>query len=223
MKKLKHNGCVQSFRHCVTREQTNLQNGGNEGYQENANTQNSINGPTAASNTSTQSSQGVFHIASCMSTLGERNREVMKENEQLSQHLNGICEIHLLVAALIATVTFAAGLSPPGGFREEDLHQGEAVFLGEMAFKGFFISNVIAFYFSTTAVFLHFYASIQQNYHLRLRSVNVSAILIFLSFVGMTIAFSFSIFLVGPSMSGLSSLTLVLACFFLASYMFGIL
>ncbi|KAF8414079.1 hypothetical protein HHK36_002078 [Tetracentron sinense] len=49
-----------------------------------------------------------------------------------------------VVAALIATVTFAAVFTMPGGNKNEGAGQGVAVFINEVAFKAFVISDTIA-------------------------------------------------------------------------------
>uniref|UniRef100_A0A7N2LJJ7 PGG domain-containing protein n=1 Tax=Quercus lobata TaxID=97700 RepID=A0A7N2LJJ7_QUELO len=54
-------------------------------------------------------------------------------------------EAHLVVAALIATVTFAAGIAVPGGFVDgKDTDAGAAILRTNVAFKAFIISNSIA-------------------------------------------------------------------------------
>ncbi|PPD77118.1 hypothetical protein GOBAR_DD25944 [Gossypium barbadense] len=75
-------------------------------------------------------------------------------------------EAHLVVAALIATVTFAAAITVPGGLRTEKgpeqstpkkgSDQGTPFLIQEVAFKAFVITNVIAFIFSVSALTTHF-------------------------------------------------------------------
>ncbi|XP_012458555.2 ankyrin repeat-containing protein ITN1 isoform X1 [Gossypium raimondii] len=75
-------------------------------------------------------------------------------------------EAHLVVAALIATVTFAAAITVPGGLRTEKgpeqstpkkgSEQGTPFLIQEVAFKAFVITNVIAFIFSVSALTTHF-------------------------------------------------------------------
>ncbi|KAH1040652.1 hypothetical protein J1N35_042395 [Gossypium stocksii] len=66
-------------------------------------------------------------------------------------------ETHLVVAALIATVAFAAAVTVPGGLKgEKGLEQGTPVLIHEIAFKAFVITNALAFIFSICALAIHF-------------------------------------------------------------------
>ncbi|KAL4598237.1 hypothetical protein ACB092_11G046600 [Castanea dentata] len=64
-------------------------------------------------------------------------------------------EAHLVVAALIAIVTFTAGITVPGGFvSEKGADQGFAIMRTNVAFKAFLISNSIAMVLSTISAFI---------------------------------------------------------------------
>ncbi|XP_011047463.1 PREDICTED: ankyrin repeat-containing protein At5g02620-like isoform X3 [Populus euphratica] len=82
----------------------------------------------------------------------QRPITMMKE-EDLSITERGI-EAHIVVAALVATVTFAAAFTMPGGYKNE---QGTAVLIKNAAFAVFVISDAIAMVLSTSAIFMHFY------------------------------------------------------------------
>jgi len=62
-------------------------------------------------------------------------------------------EARVLVAALVATVTFAAAFTMPGGYKNE---QGTPVLIKKAAFAVFVISDAIAMVLSTSALFMHF-------------------------------------------------------------------
>ncbi|CBI35183.3 unnamed protein product, partial [Vitis vinifera] len=149
MRKLEHAGGRQSLHRLVIREKAYMQNGDNEGYQENANMWTDNNGHQktsdgiyrSASETSTQSSDGASRTASNMSILLDRNREIMKEKQLRSHRLKDISNTHLLVATLIATVTFAAGFTLPGGYNDEGPDKGKAVLSTKIAFKAFLLSD----------------------------------------------------------------------------------
>ncbi|XP_030958551.1 protein ACCELERATED CELL DEATH 6-like [Quercus lobata] len=71
-------------------------------------------------------------------------------------------EANLLVVTLIATVTFAAAFTMPGGYNQNESENGDAglaVLRKRTAFGVFLIANTLAFGLSTTSVFLHFFAS----------------------------------------------------------------
>ncbi|KAJ6952780.1 protein ACCELERATED CELL DEATH 6-like [Populus alba x Populus x berolinensis] len=59
----------------------------------------------------------------------------------------------IVVAALVATVTFAAAFTMPGGYKNE---KGTPVLLKNTAFAVFVISDAVAMVLSTSALFMHF-------------------------------------------------------------------
>ncbi|KAI9194651.1 hypothetical protein LWI28_007960 [Acer negundo] len=64
----------------------------------------------------------------------------------------------LVTATLIATVTFAAGLTVPGGFISENgPDQGAAILTRNTAFKVFVLLNSMSMFFSSLAVFTHLF------------------------------------------------------------------
>ncbi|KAH9681268.1 ANK REP REGION domain-containing protein [Citrus sinensis] len=63
---------------------------------------------------------------------------------------------HLVVAALIATVAFAAAFTVPGGYRSEN---GTAILRRNKAFQLFMVADSIAMAFSLSAVVAHFWLS----------------------------------------------------------------
>ncbi|KAK0603181.1 hypothetical protein LWI29_002231 [Acer saccharum] len=65
-------------------------------------------------------------------------------------------QTELVVATLIATVTFAAGFTVPGGFvADKGPDQGAAILTRNIAFRAFVILNTISMFFSCLAVFTH--------------------------------------------------------------------
>jgi hypothetical protein len=77
----------------------------------------------------------------------------MMKTDYLSITERGI-DAHIVVAALVATVTFAAAFTVPGGYKNE---QGTAVLVKNAAFADFVISDAIAMVLSISALFMHFY------------------------------------------------------------------
>ncbi|GMY32611.1 ankyrin repeat-containing protein At5g02620-like [Fagus crenata] len=64
-------------------------------------------------------------------------------------------QIHLVADTLIATVTFAAGITMPGGFIDKDgTHPGSAVLMKNTAFRAFVITDTIAMMQSCAAAFI---------------------------------------------------------------------
>ncbi|KAH9682251.1 ANK REP REGION domain-containing protein [Citrus sinensis] len=73
-------------------------------------------------------------------------------------------EYHLVVAALIATVTFAAAFTLPGGYKsdiEDGPNRGTAILNKNIAFQAFVISDAIAMVLSLSAVLFHFILSLK--------------------------------------------------------------
>ena len=156
-------------------------------------------------------------------SLRDRNNEVVKKKEITSKYLKDVSNTHLLVATLIATVTFVACFSLPGGYNQDEPNKGKSIFSTKVAFKAFVITDGIAFYCSTAVVFLHFFASLEQSYHLRRCFIKFAALLTYISLLGMAIAFTSGIFVVLPNSSPTSTTSIVLGCLFLSFYTFGIL
>ncbi|KAK4544309.1 hypothetical protein RGQ29_033009 [Quercus rubra] len=73
-------------------------------------------------------------------------------------------ESHLLVSILIATVTFAAGLTMPGGYVTDKGHeQGTAVLIRSNAFKAFAVTNALVQAMSTASVFIHIFMEMRDG------------------------------------------------------------
>ncbi|KAK0603714.1 hypothetical protein LWI29_007833 [Acer saccharum] len=81
-----------------------------------------------------------------------------KENrvDSVSSNEDGVGKNYLVVATLIATVTFAAGFTVPGGFvANEGPTQGAAILTKNRAFQAFVIFNTVSMFLSSLAVFNH--------------------------------------------------------------------
>ncbi|KAK0607825.1 hypothetical protein LWI29_021166 [Acer saccharum] len=82
----------------------------------------------------------------------QRKEEVKKAMEKAK-------ESHLIVAALIATVTFTAAFTLPGGMIQEGDKEGTAILSKKAAFQAFVITDALAMVLSLSAVFAHFLMS----------------------------------------------------------------
>ncbi|KAJ4717364.1 Ankyrin repeat-containing protein [Melia azedarach] len=86
--------------------------------------------------------------------------------EKLEKHIKETQESHLVVAALIATVSFAAGITLPGGYiNEKGPDQGTSVLVltRNKAFQAFVILNTIAMVFSSYAIFINLCVSTMKH------------------------------------------------------------
>nr|KYP47945.1 Ankyrin repeat-containing protein At3g12360 family [Cajanus cajan] len=85
---------------------------------------------------------------------GEKRLNIKLENEE-AVYSKEAKESHLLVATLIATVSFAAGITLPGGTIQEGDHKGTPILGQRASFKAFIISNALAMVFAISAASIH--------------------------------------------------------------------
>ncbi|KAM3268231.1 hypothetical protein P3S67_031172 [Capsicum chacoense] len=81
----------------------------------------------------------------------------LREDEEVESFMKST-QLHIVVATLIMTVTFAAGITLPGGFESDpDSHnQGMAILIRKTSFRAFVVSDAIAFTFSAVSIFIYF-------------------------------------------------------------------
>nr|XP_048333021.1 ankyrin repeat-containing protein At5g02620-like isoform X2 [Ziziphus jujuba var. spinosa] len=132
-------------------------------------------------------------------------------------------ESTLVVAALIATVTFAAGFTLPGGYvsggdnlpsngGSQPGAAGSAVLSENAAFKAFLISDAIAMALSSCAVFIHLFLALKKD-RTKDRSYFLLAFkLIIVAMVVMVVAFMTGIYAV----LGSSNAFAIASCVFIS-------
>ncbi|KAF8008822.1 hypothetical protein BT93_K2464 [Corymbia citriodora subsp. variegata] len=145
----------------------------------------------------------------------------LSDNSFRSIRLKGISGTHLLVATLIATVTFTAGLAVPGGYKDEGKEDGMAALATKAAFRIFLIANALAFYCSTLSVFLHFLTSVEHNFHLLLRFTKLAAMLTYVSIITLMIAFTSGMRVTLPEWDAFSTAIVAIGCCFVVVCLFG--
>nr|XP_048333684.1 ankyrin repeat-containing protein At5g02620-like [Ziziphus jujuba var. spinosa] len=112
-------------------------------------------------------------------------------------------ELTLVAATLIATVTFAAGFTLPGGYvSDKGPQQGSAVLKKNPAFKTFVIADAIAMVLSTSAVFIHVISVLKQDKKFSLFLLVFNLILN--AIIAMLIAFMGGIYAVLGASDGLA-------------------
>ncbi|PWA82994.1 ankyrin repeat-containing protein [Artemisia annua] len=90
-------------------------------------------------------------------------RKVNKKKRALAD--SKFMESFLTVATLIATASFAAAFTVPGGFNgDEGSKQGMPILLRKLAFKAFMISNTVAFACSVTGLLLRVTMYLRKEY-----------------------------------------------------------
>ncbi|KAM3236432.1 hypothetical protein P3L10_016469 [Capsicum annuum] len=68
-----------------------------------------------------------------------------------------VAQIHIVVATLIKTVTFTAGITLSGGFESDsDGDQGMDILIRKTTFRAFIVFDAIFFTCSAIAIFIYF-------------------------------------------------------------------
>ncbi|KAJ4745337.1 ankyrin repeat family protein [Rhynchospora pubera] len=117
-----------------------------------------------------------------------------------------------LVAALIATITFAAAFTLPGGFSNDPSDAGLPIFARKVAFQAFLISDTIAMCSSLAVAFLCILATWEDlDYLLNYRKTTRA--LMWCAYSATTVAFGTGLFTVmAPERLWLAIFILVLSC-----------
>ncbi|RVW73196.1 hypothetical protein CK203_057347 [Vitis vinifera] len=163
--------------------------------------------------------QGDFELAMTKNPFSFRKKvtkrwERKKERKEYISQLQKQGETHLIVSALITTVTFAVGFTLPGGYKEDD---GKAILSKKSAFRAFVVTDSIAMVSSLCAVFLHFFMTLHKRGKFLEKHLLWAFIFTMVGMGAMAIAFATGLYAVLPHSSGLSVLTCILcSCFFLS-------
>ncbi|KAM3714697.1 hypothetical protein ACJW31_01G354000 [Castanea mollissima] len=90
-----------------------------------------------------------------INTAGMTTIDIVQSDKRLMSYEKNIANINLLVATIIATVTFSAAIQVPGGYDSE----GVAILSKKEDFRTFMIYDSMAFGFSVLSMFIHFLAA----------------------------------------------------------------
>ncbi|CAL5395336.1 unnamed protein product [Camellia sinensis] len=165
-------------------------------------------------------------------TLGLRN-VISKDDEVLANEKKERAEFkksipidirkagdtHLIVATLIATVTFAAGFTMPGGYNSNDgPNQGMAILTREAAFKAFVVTDSMAMILSTCAILVYFASADYGDQTKLLYRYSLAAGLLQIATGAMVLAFITGIYAVLPHSSSLAIPICIIGCFSFVIY-----
>ncbi|RZC91702.1 hypothetical protein C5167_027770 [Papaver somniferum] len=148
------------------------------------------------------------------SIFTKEHRELVKEGEKWMKDTSGSC---MLVAALIATVAFAAAVTVPGGNISDynSSKNGTPVFLRKTSFKVFTVADALALFSSITSVLMFLAINTSRYAEIDfLKSLPEKVILgfttLFISMAAMLVAFCASLFIMVGDKSPLSLILIAL-------------
>ncbi|QHO39271.1 uncharacterized protein DS421_4g127660 [Arachis hypogaea] len=123
-------------------------------------------------------------------------------------------ESHLIVATLIATVTFAATFTLPGGTVVDGELKGTPIFRDKASFKAFFVSNTIAMVMATSAAFIHLFSPLNKAKYLDYYFSETAFSFTLIAIAAMIVAFGTGTYVIlGSSSIGISIITVGLSFF----------
>ncbi|RYR14813.1 hypothetical protein Ahy_B04g071515 [Arachis hypogaea] len=123
-------------------------------------------------------------------------------------------ESHLIVATLIATVTFAATFTLPGGTVQDGELKGTPIFRDKASFKAFIVSNTIAMVMAASAAFIHLFSPLNKAKYLDYYFCEAAFSFILIAIAAMIVAFGTGTYVIlGSSSIGISIITVGLSFF----------
>ncbi|KAM3268253.1 hypothetical protein P3S67_031194 [Capsicum chacoense] len=123
-----------------------------------------------------------------------------KADQTVIESIMESAQFHIVMATLIITITFAAGITLPGGFESDSdrPNQGMAILIRKIAFRAFVVSDTIAFTFSSAAIFIYFLMAsvISEPQHKKKfqKFYDLAGICLCLSMLAVVIAFANGMF-----------------------------
>ncbi|KAL2506657.1 Ankyrin repeat family protein [Abeliophyllum distichum] len=114
----------------------------------------------------------------------------LEKKRSIPTDIRKIADTHMVVAALITTVAFAAGFTIPGGYDGNDgPNKGLANLSRKAAFKVFIITDTLAMVCSAAAIFLYFIGASFVDRLKLMHSFLAAVILVIVAMGAMVIAF----------------------------------
>ena len=113
-------------------------------------------------------------------------------------------QTEMVVATLIATVTFTAGFTVPGGFKSGGVDEGMAALSKRTAFLLFLIANTLAFGLSIATVIIYFLDStIPREFGPRMKGLGLIPAFTVYSTIALLVAFISGTYTVVPHSMGI--------------------
>ncbi|XP_054824815.1 ankyrin repeat-containing protein NPR4-like [Prosopis cineraria] len=101
------------------------------------------------------------HDPAVIETQKQEKKEQEEDDESKIQ--GRVRQTLLVVATLIATVTFAAGFTLPGGTIQDVKNKGSPMLMHNATFKAFVVTDSLSFVLSASAVFLQIFSSFVER------------------------------------------------------------
>ncbi|WJZ87982.1 hypothetical protein VitviT2T_007323 [Vitis vinifera] len=158
---------------------------------------------------------GIREDHGCSESENKDEDRTRKKDDKIFFTLDKKAETHLIVAALITTVTFAAGFTVPGGYKEDkDSSPGTAVLAKKAAFKAFVVTDTIAMVLSISSVFVSFLMVYHKKQEIIGNCLLWGTLLTMFAMGAMVVAFMTGLYAVLPLSSGLPIANCVICCIF---------
>ncbi|XP_022732194.1 protein ACCELERATED CELL DEATH 6-like [Durio zibethinus] len=138
--------------------------------------------------------------------------EVGKVAERGGKKSREMAQIISVMATLIATFTFTAAFTIPGGFINNGPDEGMATLIRKSAFKAFVITDTIAMTSSMTAAVMVFWSSSRRNSESFMDTLPFAIGLTWISLVAMALAFVTGLFVVLAKTLWLGIVVCVIGC-----------
>ncbi|XP_074559894.1 uncharacterized protein LOC141815929 [Curcuma longa] len=150
------------------------------------------------------SPQRIDHIRNHLQ--GRRQDEEINRYRALANNL-------AIVAVLIATVTFAAAFTLPGGYNSNDgSDEGMAILSSRAAFKAFLISDTLAMASSITVALILIYSG-SLDHDVRLQSLTTAMKLVWVAVGTLSVAFATGVYsVVAPDSEWVAILVILIVC-----------
>ncbi|EOY12421.1 Ankyrin repeat family protein, putative [Theobroma cacao] len=135
----------------------------------------------------------------------EKSNKDGKKSREMAQIIS-------VMSTLIATFTFTAAFTIPGGFENDGPDKGLATLISKSAFQAFVISDAVAMTSSITAAVIVFWSSSRRDTESFLDTLPFAIALTWISLMAMALAFVTGLFVVLQKTLWLAILVCIIGC-----------
>ncbi|XVF77631.1 hypothetical protein PTKIN_Ptkin14bG0061800 [Pterospermum kingtungense] len=150
--------------------------------------------------------QEMAQLISVMSTLVEKaGKDGSEKGREMAQTIS-------VMSTLIATFTFTAAFTIPGGFKSDGTDAGMAMLISKSAFQAFVIADTIAMTSSITSAVIVFWSMSRRDTESFMDILPFAIGLTWISLIAMTLAFVSGLFVVLQKTLWLAILVCLIGC-----------